>query len=63
MLFRSTIARLHVEAGKLHASRVKRPSRNSPEWQASQLLGSSAQVRDFIAEVKARLAQWTDRDD
>ena len=57
------IARLRVEAGKLHASRVKRPSRKSPEWQPSLLLGSSAQVRDFVAELKARLAQWTDRDD
>ncbi len=57
------IVRLRVEAGKLHASRVKRPSRNSPEWLPPAALGNSAQARDFIADLKIRLAQWTDRDD
>ena len=56
------IARAAVDGGALRAARVKRPSRTSPEWQ-ERLLHSSADVRDFVADLKKQLAQWSDRDD
>jgi hypothetical protein len=46
----------------IDAARVKRPSRTSPEWQPKRLT-SSAQVRDFVADLKKQLAQWSDSDD
>ena len=56
------IARAAVDGPALCAARVKRPSRTSPEWQ-ERLLRSSADVRDFVADLKKQLAQWSDRDD
>jgi hypothetical protein len=56
------IARAAVDGSTLRAARVKRPSRNSPEW-LDQVLRSSANVRDFVADLKRQLAQWSDRDD
>ena len=56
------IARAAVDGAALRAARVKRPSRTSPEWQ-ERLLHSSADVRDFVADLKKQLAQWSDRDD
>ena len=56
------IARAAVDGATLRAARVKRPSRTSPEWQ-ERLLHSSADVRDFVADLKKQLAQWSDRDD
>jgi hypothetical protein len=56
------IARGAVDGAVLQAARVKRPSRSSPEWQP-RTLRSSADVRDFVADLKQRLAQWSDRDD
>ena len=56
------IARATVEGDTLAAARVKRPSRSSPEWQA-RALRSGADVRDFVADLKKHLAQWSDRDD
>jgi len=44
------------------AALVKRPSRNSPEWQRRQLK-SSADARDFVADLKKKLAGWSDRDE
>jgi hypothetical protein len=41
---------------------VKRPSRTSPEWQV-RTLKSGADVRDYVAELKKKLATWSDRDD
>ena len=41
---------------------VRKPSRNSPEWQA-RTLKTSADVRDFTQHLKKQLAQWSDRDD
>ena len=58
----SLIARAAVDGATLRAARVKRPSRTSPEW-AEKLLRSSADVRDFVADLKKQLAQWSDRDD
>lgn len=56
------IARAAVDGASLQAARVKRPSRSSPEWQ-SRSLKSTADLRDFVAELKQRLAQWSDRDE
>lgn len=56
------IARLAVEGDALAAALVKRPSRNSPEWQ-TRALKSGADLRDLTAELKKKLAQWSDRDD
>jgi hypothetical protein len=56
------IARAAVDGATLAAARVKRPSRSSPEW-LPRTLKSSADVRDFVADLKQRLAQWNDRDE
>ncbi len=56
------IARIRVADGALHAEAVKRPSRSSPEWNP-RTLKSGADVRDFAADLKKKLAQWSDTDD
>ena len=56
------IARVSVDGAQLKAETVKRPSRNAPEWQA-RALKSSAEVRDYTAELKKKLAGWSDSDD
>ncbi len=56
------IARAAVDGAVLQAAVVRRPSRNSPEWQ-SKTLKNSADVRDFVAQLKRNLAAWGDRDD
>lgn len=56
------IAKAAVDGGVIAASVVKKPSRNSPEWVATTLR-SSADLRDFVADVKKKLAAWSDRDD
>jgi len=56
------IARLVVDGSTLQAAIVKRPSRLSPEWQR-KTISSSAQLRDFTADLKRKLAGWGDRDD
>lgn len=56
------IARLTVDGGAIRAETVKRPSRSSPEWQP-RTLKSGADVRDFVAELKKKLASWSDSDD
>jgi len=56
------IARVSVDGVTLKAARVQRPSRASPEWQA-RTLHSSAETRDFVADLKQRLAQWSDSDE
>ena len=56
------IARAVVDGNTLVAARVKRPSRTSPEW-LPKTLCSSADVRDFLTDLKKQLAQWSDRDD
>ena len=55
------IARACVQAACIDAARVKRPSRSSPEWQ-SKALKNSADIRDFVADLKKHLAQWSDDD-
>ena len=50
------------EDGLLRGAIVRRPARASPEWVGRELK-SAADARDFAAECKRRLAQWSDRDD
>ncbi|MET0335113.1 MAG: hypothetical protein ABW190_12635 [Rhizobacter sp.] len=56
------IARITLDGAQLTAETVKRPSRNAPEWQ-TKLLKNSAEVRDYTAELKKKLAGWSDSDD
>jgi hypothetical protein len=56
------IARAAIDGATLSAALVRRPQRSGPDWQARKLK-SSADVRDFVAECKRRLAGWSDRDD
>ena len=58
----STLARAAVDGDVILAARVKKPSRSSPEW-LERRLRSSADVRDFVADLKKQLALWSDRDD
>ena len=56
------VARAHIDDAHLAAAIVERPSRASPRWRV-RTLRSSAEVRDFSAELKKALAVWGDRDD
>ncbi len=56
------IAKAAIDGAVLQAAVVKKPSRNSPEWQF-KTLKNSADVRDFVAQLKRSLAAWGDRDD
>ena len=58
----TAIAKAAIDGASLAAAVVRKPSRNSPEWQA-KVLKNSADVRDFVADLKRRLAGWSDRDD
>ncbi len=55
------IARIAIDGATLQAGIVRRPGR-SPEW-AEKTLRSNADLRDFIAELKKKLASWSDRDE
>ena len=56
------VARVHIDGTQMAAAIVERPSRASPRWR-SRTRRSSAEVRDFTAELKKALAAWGDRDD
>ncbi|WP_425257550.1 hypothetical protein ACPOLB_18800 [Rubrivivax sp. RP6-9] len=56
------IAKVVLDGGVLQASTVKRPARSSPEW-THKTLRSSAELRDAVADLKKKLALWSDRDD
>ena len=58
----TAIARAVIDGAVIRAARVKRPSRSSPDW-LDKVLRSSADARDFVADLKQQLAQWSDRDD
>ena len=58
----TVLARAAVDGAALKLERVKRPSRSSPEWMAKTAKQSS-DVRDFVADLKRQLAQWSDADD
>jgi len=55
------IARVAVDGATLRAGIVKRPGR-SPEW-TEKTLRDAAALRDFVAELKQKLAGWSDRDE
>lgn len=54
------LAQAMLEEGALKAAMVKHPAR-SPEWQ-TRTLRNSADLRDFVAELKKRMAHWGDDD-
>lgn len=56
------VARAAVDGDAIAAARVKRPARSSPDWQARRLR-HAGDVRDFVADLKKALAQWSDHDD
>ncbi|MDT7837617.1 hypothetical protein [Aquabacterium sp. OR-4] len=58
----TVLARAAVDAGTLKLARVRRPSRTSPEW-LEKTARQSSDVRDFVADLKRQLAQWSDSDD
>ncbi len=55
------IAKVAVDGAVLKAAVVKRPGR-SPEW-TEKTLKDHAQLRDFVADLKKKLATWNDRDE
>jgi hypothetical protein len=57
------VAQLSLVDHGLRWTRVKRPSRNSPEWLSPQTLTTSAALRDALADLKKNLAAWSDSDD
>ncbi len=56
-LVKAAVSQVHIEAAV-----VRKPSRNSSEWQ-TRTLKTSAEVRDFTQHLKKQLAQWSDQDD
>ena len=58
----TAMARAVIDGAVIRAARVTRPSRSSPDW-LDKVLRSSADARDFVADLKQQLAQWSDRDD
>ena len=55
------IAKLAIDGAALKAAIVKRPGR-SPEW-TEKVLRDNAALRDFVADLKKKLATWSDRDE
>jgi len=55
------IARVAVDGAALKAAVVKRPGR-TPEW-SEKVLRNSADLRDFVADLRKKLATWSDRDE
>ncbi|HEY1392728.1 MAG TPA: hypothetical protein VFV25_05105 [Methylibium sp.] len=51
------VIELALDGAQIHARIAKRPAR-SPEWE-TRALKNSADVRQFIADVKKRLANWS----
>ncbi len=58
----TAIARAEVDGAQIAAAVVKKPSRNSPEW-TRRTLKSGADVHEFSADLKRKLAAWSDADD
>jgi hypothetical protein len=54
-------AALSDDGAVLRVATVKKPTR-APEWQ-EVTLRDAAQVRDFVADLKRKLKQWSDSDD
>lgn len=58
----SVVARASVDGATLALARVKRPTRGSAEW-VTKTAKHSGDVRDFVADLKKQMAQWSDADD
>jgi hypothetical protein len=56
------IARAAIDGDAIAAAVVRRAARGSPDWQMRHLK-SGADLRDFLSDVKRRLAACGDRDD
>ena len=56
------IAQASLDEGLLQAAMVRRPSRSSPEWER-RTLRNAAELRDFVAVLKKKIAAWGDRDE
>ena len=56
------IARAAVDGAVIRAARVKAPRRTGPEWLLRELRNGT-DLRDFVADLKKQLAQWSERDD
>jgi tripartite-type tricarboxylate transporter receptor subunit TctC len=54
-------AAVSADSTQLLVAMVKRPAR-SPDWQ-ERTLRDGAQLREFVADLKKKLAQWSDRDE
>jgi hypothetical protein len=57
----TAITRVSVDGAHIKVETVKRPSR-SPDWQA-RTMKTSGELRDYVAELKKKLAGWSDTDD
>ncbi|WP_418316823.1 hypothetical protein [Piscinibacter sakaiensis] len=55
------MARAALADGELVAAVARQPAR-SPEWQQRRI-ASSADLRDFVADLKKRIAGWSERDE
>ena len=56
------IAKATISGDAIAAARVRRPSRSSAQW-LPRHLRSSAELRDFVNDLKQQLALWSDRDE
>lgn len=56
------IARAALVDGRLDWAVVRRPARNSPEWQP-RAIHHAGDVRDALADLRKKLAAWRDGDD
>ena len=56
------IAQASLEEGVLQATMVRRPTRSGAEWER-RTLRNSAELRDFVAALKKKIAAWGDRDE
>ena len=59
---RLAIARAAVDGDVIRAARVTAPRRTGPEW-VPRVLRNSADLREFVTDLKKQLAQWSERDD
>ncbi len=55
------LARIADEDGTLRLEMVREPAR-TPQWDR-RTLTDNATLRDAVAELKRRLARWSERDD
>ncbi len=56
------VARLELQSEAILAAQVRRPVRGRPEWVARELK-SDADTRDFTADLKRKLSQWSNEDE